>query len=157
MPGELRKEVPVYKHILIPTDGSSRSNRAVRAGVALAQALGARVTGLYAAPPATPIVFGKGMPKGYMTPAEHARAIERTAQDYLAVIERAAAAAGVPCETLRVTSDFPAETILETARKRKCDLVVMSSHGQHGIAAVLLGSQTNKVLAHARLPVLVHR
>ena len=67
------------------------------------------------------------------------------------------AAAGVPCETAQVTSDFPAEAILEAARKRKCDLIVMASHGRHGLAGVLLGSETQKVLTHAKIPVLVHR
>jgi len=147
----------VFKHILIPTDGSPASARAAAAGVALAKSLSARVTGLYAAPPATPIVFDRGIPTGYRSPDERARAIERTAERYLEVIDRAAAEAGVACETIRVTSDFPADTILETARKRKCDLVFMASHGHRGLAAVLLGSETSKVLTHAKIPVLVHR
>jgi nucleotide-binding universal stress UspA family protein len=147
----------VFKHILIPTDGSPASGRAVAAGVELAKSLGARVTGLYAAPPATPIVFGKAVPKRYMSPDEHAAAIDREAKRYLGAIAEAAAAAGVACETIQATSDYPAETILETARKRKCDLVFMASHGHRGLAAVLLGSETNKVLTHAKIPVLVHR
>jgi nucleotide-binding universal stress UspA family protein len=146
----------VFKHILIPTDGSPASARAVAAGIELAKALGARVTGFYAAPPATPIVFGKRR-LGYRSPDEHALSIERTAERYLGAIARLAAEAGVPCDTVHLTSDFPAESILETARKRKCDLVFMASHGHRGLAAVILGSETQKVLTHARIPVLVYR
>ncbi|HEY2928277.1 universal stress protein, partial [Piscinibacter sp.] len=87
----------------------------------------------------------------------HAAVIERAAARYLGVIEKAAKAAGVPCECLRITSDFPADVILQTARKRRCDLIVMASHGPHGLSALLLGSETHKVLTHAKLPVLVYR
>jgi nucleotide-binding universal stress UspA family protein len=147
----------MYKHILIPTDGSEVSRRAIAAGVGLAAALGARVTGLYAAPAATPIVYKHFLPVGYMTPERHAQAIKRAAAKYLEIIAQAAKRAGVKCETVSVTSDFPADAILATAKKRKCDLIFLASHGRHGVAAVLLGSETQKVLAHARIPVLVHR
>jgi nucleotide-binding universal stress UspA family protein len=143
----------VYKHILIPTDGSAASERAIAAGIALARLLGARVTGFHAAPPAVPLVLGKQLAKAYMS----REAIEQAAVRYLGVIGRAAAKAGVACETMHVTSDFPADAILEAARSRKCDLVVMASHGRHGLAAMLLGSETQKVLTHAKIPVLVHR
>ena len=147
----------MYTHILLPTDGSPASARAVAEGIALAQAVRARVTGFHAAPPATPFMFGKTLAKAYMSTEERAAAIERATLRYLAAIAQAAAAAGVPCETAQVTSDFPAEAILEAARKRKCDLIVMASHGRHGLAGVLLGSETQKVLTHAKIPVLVHR
>jgi nucleotide-binding universal stress UspA family protein len=147
----------MFKHILIPTDGSKLSEQAAKAGVALAQAVGARVTALFAAPPATPVVYKNLLPSKYMAPDEHAEMIERLAAKYLGVIERAAQSAGVRCETLHTTSDFPADTILQTAAKRKCDLIVMASHGERGLKAVLLGSQTQKVLAHAKIPVLVYR
>jgi len=147
----------VYKHILLPTDGSAASTRAIAAGIGLAKAVGARVTGFHAAPPAAPFVFGKALAEAYMSPGERAVAIEQATSRYLSAIARAAADAGVPCETLHVTSDFPADAILEAARKRKCDLVVMASHGRHGVAGVLLGSETQKVLTHSKIPVLVHR
>lgn len=147
----------MFTHILIPTDGSPLSAAAAKAGVRLAQALGARVTGLFAAPPATPIVYRDVLPVGYATPERHEKMIQRAAQAHLLVIERAAKAAGVPCECVTVTSDFPAEAILETARKRGCDLVFMASHSRRGLRGLLLGSQTQKVLAHAKLPVLVYR
>jgi nucleotide-binding universal stress UspA family protein len=147
----------MFKHILIPTDGSKLSEQAAKAGVALAAALGARVTGLFAAPPPTPLVYKNMVPVKYLPPDEHAEMIEKVALKYLGVIERAAKAAGVPCESVHVTSDFPADTILQTAKKRKCDLICIASHGQRGLKAMLLGSQTQKVLAHAEIPVLVFR
>jgi nucleotide-binding universal stress UspA family protein len=147
----------MYKHILIPTDGSKLSQRAVVAGVKLARALGARVTGLFAAPAATPLVYRDLLPVGYGTPQQNAALIKRATLRHLAVIERAAKAAGVRCETVCVTDDFPADAILAQAKRRKCDLIFMASHGRGGLKGVLLGSETQKVLTHARIPVLVCR
>ncbi|MBI2313397.1 MAG: universal stress protein [Betaproteobacteria bacterium] len=147
----------MYKHILIPTDGSPLSREAVASGVKLAKSLGARITGLFAAPPATPLVYEDFVPVGYATPQQHAEMIENTAAKYLGVIEKAARQAGVPCECLHVTNDFPADAIIAVAKKRKCDLIFMASHGRRGLAGVLLGSETQKVLTHSRIPVLVFR
>jgi nucleotide-binding universal stress UspA family protein len=147
----------VYKHILLPTDGSPLSKRAVDAGIGLARAVGARVTGLFVAPAPTPLVYENMVPVAYMTPEQHAELIERSAKHYLGAVEKAAQAAGVACECVSVTGDYPADAIVETARKRHCDLIVMASHGRRGMAAVLLGSETQKVLAHSKVPVLVHR
>jgi nucleotide-binding universal stress UspA family protein len=147
----------MYKHILIPTDGSPLSRRAVAQGVKLARSLGARVTGVYAAPPATPLIYQDYLPVGYTTPAKHAAMIKASAARYLGVIQRAAAAAGVAYGGVCVTSDFPSDVILSVARKRKCDLIVMASHGRRGLRGVLLGSETQKVLTQSRLPVLVCR
>jgi nucleotide-binding universal stress UspA family protein len=147
----------MYKHILIPTDGSSASRGAIEAGVKLAKSLGARVTGVFAAPPATPIIFRNRLPSGYDTPRHNEVLIARAAAAHLAVIEKAAKAAGVRCSCLTVKSDFPADTILETAKKAKCDLIVMASHGRRGLRGLLLGSETQKVLAGSTIPVLVHR
>lgn len=147
----------MFKHILIPTDGSKLSGEAAEAGVRLAKALGAKVTALFAAPPATPIIYKAMLPVGYATPEEHRKMTAKAAASYLAAIEKAARAAGVPCEAVTVTSDFPADAILRTAKKRRCDLVFMASHGRRGIRGALLGSETQKVLAEGRLPVLVYR
>ena len=147
----------MYKHILIPTDGSPLSRKAIVNGVKLAKALGAKVTGLFAAPPATPVVYAEFVPIGYMTPQQHAAMIEKTASRYLGVIEQAAKSAGVACECVRVTNDFPADAILAIAKKNKCDLIFMASHGRRGLASVLLGSETQKVLTHSKIPVLVSR
>ena len=147
----------MYKNILIPTDGSELSARTIKAGLELARITGAHVTGLYVAPMATPLVFKGLLPVAYSPPEQHASAIARTASRYLSVIEKAATRVGVPCTCISVQGDFPADAILQTAAKHQCDLIVMASHGRRGITALLLGSETQKVLAHARIPVLVHR
>lgn len=147
----------MYTHILIPTDGSELSNEAVAAGVALAKRLGARVTGFFAAPAPTPIIYSGFLPTGYAPPEEHARMIEEAARRYLSVIGDAARRAGVPCETLHTTSDFPADAILEIARERGCDMIFIASHGHRGWRGPVLGSQTYKVVSHATIPVVVYR
>lgn len=147
----------MYKHILIPTDGSPLSRRATEAGVKLAAKLGAKVTGFYAAPPATPLEFKGLLPVGYDDPVDRARAIEKAAAQYLAAIEKAAKAASVPCKLIHVTNDYPADAIMAAARRHKCDLIFMASHGRSGFRASMLGSQTQKVLSQSKIPVLVHR
>ncbi len=147
----------MYKHILVPTDGSPLSRAAALSAVKLAHSVGARITGLFAAPAATPLAYRGLLPVGLRTPQKSAAVIEKAADKYLEVIERAAEAAGVRCQSVHVTSDFPADTILEVARKRKCDLIYMASHGRRGIAGVLIGSETQKVLSRAQIPVLVYR
>lgn len=147
----------MYKHILIPTDGSPLSRSAAVAGVKLAKALGAKVTAVYAAPPATPLVYKDLLPVGYVTPERHAAAIRKAAANYLGVVEKAAKAAGVQCKLIHTTSDFPADVILATAAKQKCDLIFIASRGRRGLARALLGSQTQKVLSQAKIAVLVSR
>jgi nucleotide-binding universal stress UspA family protein len=147
----------MFKHILIPTDGSVLSRRTVLGGVKLARALGARVTGLFAAPAATPPVYRDLLPVGYGTPQRNAALIKRAAERHLDVVARAAKAAGVRCETVSVIDDYPADAILAQAKKRGCDLIFMASHGRRGLRGVLLGSETQKVLAGSTLPVLVYR
>ena len=148
----------MYKHILVPTDGSKLSTQAVEAAVRLAASLGAKVTGFFAAPPATPIMFKGLLPGGYATPEEHEQNIRKAAQIYLGAIEKAAKSAGVPCEVMTVTSDYPADAIVAAAKKRRCDLIFIASHGRRGLRRdSLLGSETQKVLSQAPLPVLVYR
>ncbi len=147
----------MYKNILIPTDGSPLSENAIVNGVKLAKALGAKVTGLFAAPPATPVVYQDHLPVKYVTPQQHAKMIEKTASQYLGVLENEAKRAGVACECVQVTDDFPADAILAIAKKNKCDLIFMASHGRRGLVSVLLGSETQKVLTHSKVPVLVSR
>jgi nucleotide-binding universal stress UspA family protein len=147
----------MYKHILIPTDGSRLAARAAADAVKLAAALGARVTTLFVAPPATPVVYERFLPVKLVTPEVHARMIEQAAERYLGAVKKLAEAAGVRCDAVQVTGDFPAEAIVQTARQRKCDLIFIASRGHRGLAGVLLGSETQKVLAQAQIPVLVHR
>lgn len=147
----------MYQHILIPTDGSALSSRAVSHGVAIAAAMKARLTGLFVAPAPTPLVFKGLVPVKHLQPDEHAALTAVAARRYLGRIESAAARAGVACECITLTGEYPAQAILEVAASRKCDLIVMASHGRRGIKGVLLGSETQKVLARARVPVLVCR
>ena len=147
----------MFKNILVPTDGSPPSQKAVIQAVALAKSVGAKVTGLFAAPPATPIIFRDNLPVGYAAPDEHARMIKKTATEYLDFIERTAKKAGVSYAAVHVTSDYPAEAILDVAQKKKCDVIVMATHGQGGLRGVFIGSVTQKVLNQSKIPVLVLR
>jgi nucleotide-binding universal stress UspA family protein len=147
----------MFKNILIPTDGSPLSQKAVVQGVALAKSVGAKVTAFFAAPPATPIVYRDHLPVGYATPGEHEEMIRKTAAKYLGVVERAAKKAGISCESVHVTSDYPEEGIRKVAQKKKCDLIVMATHGQGGLRGMLIGSVTQKVLNQAKIPVMVFR
>ncbi|HEY9447374.1 MAG TPA: universal stress protein [Burkholderiales bacterium] len=147
----------MFKNILIPTDGSPLSLKAALNGVKLAQALGAKIVAFYAAPPATPVEYKGVFPVRIMTPEQHKKIIEKAAVKYLGAIEGAAAKAGVPCTLMCVTNDFPAEAILAAAKRRKCDLIYMGAHGKRGLSGMLLGSQTQKVLANAKIPVVVDR
>jgi nucleotide-binding universal stress UspA family protein len=147
----------MYKHILIPTDGSPLARRSIEAGVKLAAKLGAKVTGFYAAPPATPLEYKGIFPVGYGDPVERAQAIEKAAKQHLSVVEQAAKAAGVPCKLEHVTDDYPADAIVAAAKRYKCDLIFMASHGRSGFKRSMLGSQTQKVLSQSAVPVLVHR
>jgi nucleotide-binding universal stress UspA family protein len=145
----------MFRHILIPTDGSSLSARGVKAGVKLAKALGARITALHVIPP---YVLPYGDTALYAPSAgEHKKACERTAKKVLAEVESAARKAGVACAGVSVTDPQPWGAILRTARSKRCDAIVMASHGRSGLGGLLLGSETQRVLAHSRIPVLVTR
>ena len=147
----------MFKNILIPTDGSPLSQKAVVQGVALAKSVGAKVTAFFAAPPATPIVYRDHLPVGYATPGEREEMIRKTAAKYLGFVERATKKAGISCESVHVTSDYPEEGILKVAQKKKCDLIVMATHGQGGLRGMFIGSVTQKVLNQAKIPVMVFR
>lgn len=146
----------MFKNILIPTDGSEQSQRAVRTGVELAKIHKARVTGIHVIPDYHLLIAYEGAfdPITEERIEEEARA---RAESYLAFIRKTAEEAGVPCDTVCETSDHPYDAILKTAEARNCDLILMTSHGRKGLAAVLLGSETRKVLTHTRVPVLVVR
>jgi nucleotide-binding universal stress UspA family protein len=155
LPHDNGKEDAMYKHILIPTDGSSLSEEAIRQGVALAKSLHARVTGVTASPTFHTVAVDPVMVTD--TPAQYAKDCEARAAKALAVIKNAAAANGVPCNVVHVVNDHPYEVIIETAGAEGCDLIFMASHGRKGLAAMMLGSETTKVLTHSKTPVLVCR
>ena len=145
----------MYRHILIPTDGSALSEMAIRQGVVLAKAIGAKVTALTVAPPFH--VFDVDPVMVTSTPAQYAKESAARAEKYLAVARVEAGIADVPCETVPVTQDHVYEAIIDTASKRGCDLIFMASHGRKGMSALVLGSETYKVLTHSKIPVLVCR
>jgi nucleotide-binding universal stress UspA family protein len=147
----------VFRNILVPTDGSALSRKAIKRAVQLAKGQKARVTGLYVAPPWQPIADGEGWTGATLSPRQHADSIKKAADRYLAVLKRAAAAAGVPCSYAYVTGDYPYLEIVKAAHRNRCDLILMASHGRRGISRLLLGSETSKVLAHSNVPVLVCR
>ena len=148
----------MYKHILLPTDGSRLAAKGVKAGVRLAKSIGARVTGVYVIPPYMPPMYGEAaiyVPE--ISPKRYKEMTEKEAKKALAAVEIEAGTAGVRCKTEFLVSSQAYEGILKTARRAKCDLVVMASHGRGGLSGLILGSETQRLLAHSRVPVLVCR
>ena len=149
----------MFKHILIPTDGSKLAAKGVKAGVKLAKALGAKVTGLYVIFPYVPPVYDEAAL--YYIPGvsaqETRKLFEKQAKKALAAVELEARAARVRCGTRFVTQDQPWRAILRTSRSSGCDAIVMASHGRGGLGGLILGSETTRVLANSRIPVLVVR
>lgn len=145
----------MFKHILLPTDGSELSLRAVRLGVALAKACGASVYALHVVAPFHTIAYMAEM----LAATEVVYTEEATvrAGEYIAEVQRIAAEAGVGCAGSYVFDDRPHEAILATAQEQRCDLVVMASHGWRGFTRLLLGSEVHKVLLESEIPVLVCR
>jgi nucleotide-binding universal stress UspA family protein len=145
----------MFTHILLPTDGSPRSEQTIARGVELARQLGATVTGLCVVPTPPAIVYDTEVP---LEAREKSAAAARAyAARNLEQVAAAARLAGVPCETLIETGDYPYEAIIAVATRRGCDLIMMASHGRRGVKALLLGSETQKVLTHSTIPVLVFR
>ena len=147
----------MFKHILVPTDGSTLSLRAAKNAVRFAQVHGARITAFYAAPDYHPNIAGDYMPANFVPLAVFEKQIQKTADKYLGQVKKMAAVMQVPCAGLYVTSDSPYQAIIKAAKANKCDLIFMASHGRSGIAGLLIGSETTKVLTHCKLPVLVYR
>lgn len=149
----------MFKNILLPTDGSALSRRAVKDGVQLAKKLGARVTGFYVAPAFHIEVYDDMayIPPDLLNPKAHAANARKTAQRHLDFVTQTAVDNNVPRTGYYVLSDSPADAIVKAARKYRCDLIYMGSHGRTGLTKLLLGSETGKVLALTRIPVLVHR
>jgi nucleotide-binding universal stress UspA family protein len=150
-----REEANMYRHILLPTDGSELSAQAVRAGIEFARESGARVTALHVTPPFYPSEMS---PTAITTHArEHEARSQESARRALGAAEETARAAGVPCTAVHRVGDGPFEEIIKVAAESGCDLIFMASHGRRGMKAMLLGSETHKVLTHSKIPVLVTR
>ncbi len=147
----------MFKNILVPTDGSGFSRNAAKHAVALAKATGATITGFHAAPGYTSQVFQDYVPPDFMFREEYAANAKKVAQRHLDAVQKLAEAAGVKFTGHFVFDDAPADAIVQAAKKYRCDGIVMGSHGRTGIARLLLGSQTQKVLASTKVPVTVVR
>jgi len=149
----------MYKHIMLPVDGSELSRQAEKECMAFAKSIGAKVTVIHVLPHFHLHVSASAAPKAMITKIEdeHDEETKKVVQKMLAEVEERAKAAGVKCDSLLVIGDSPYEEIIKNAGKSKCDLIMMASHGRKGVDAVLLGSETTRVLTHAKIPVLVVR
>ena len=148
----------MYKHILVATDGSKLSQKAVKTATRLAKSVGARVTGVYVMPEYMPPIYGEAsLYVTQVSPKSFKAAMEKDAKAALDLVAKEAAAAKVASAAVKATHSQPWTAIIAAARLKKCDLIVMASHGRRGLAGLLLGSETTKVLTHSKVPVLVVR
>lgn len=147
----------MFKHILIATDGSPASSKAAKAGIALASALGAKVTAYCAVEQLQPIYADEG----YMMDQNTIKTFEESARTAglkrVEAIGKLAKASGVPFASVVTKAGTPYEGIIATVKKRKCDVIFMASHGRRGLSKLIMGSVTQKVLTHSRIPVVVYR
>ena len=145
----------MFKHILIPTDGSELSDKAMKGGIALAKSVSARITFLTSSRPFHLVAVNAVMVTD--TKEQYMKDAEALARRHMQGPEDAARASGVRCDIAHVFSEHPYDAIIGTAQTRDCDLILMASHGRKGMSALLIGSETQKVLTHCRIPVLVWR
>ncbi len=144
----------LFKHILIPTDGSELSLKAVRHGIALAKAMGADVTGMTVQPPLNDfVVEGVTITVG----AAERKDLSEQFDHRLDAARAEAKEQGVHISTIQVESREPWRAIIDVAKQKNADLIVMASHGRRGVSAMVLGSETQKLLTHSTVPVLVYR
>lgn len=144
----------MYKRILVPTDGSDITSKAISSAVSLAKLTGAEVVALAVK---EPFPYAAVTEMQTLGPDEFAAAQERLAVAHLQEAQKACAEAGVSCKALSQEAVLPWEGIVSQSTELGCDLIVMASHGRRGVAALLLGSETQKVLTHSKVPVLVVR
>ncbi|MDR2926560.1 MAG: universal stress protein [Azoarcus sp.] len=147
----------MFKHVLVPTDGSPLSDTAVTRAIAFASEIGARLTFFYSQPDFPMPIYGEGALIDPTTPEQFAQSAVQEAQRILDRAKAEAEAAGVSADADSMTSETPYEAIIAAADQHGCDLIFMASHGRRGIAGLLLGSETQKVLTHSKTPVLVYR
>lgn len=143
----------MFKHILLPTDGSPASSSAIKSGIEFAKGINASVTGLHIIPEFHTFTYQTEMLE--CTREDFDKLCMVNIKKYLSEIEMAAKEAGVKCDTLYAISDHPYEAIIKTAVDKRCDLIGMASHGRKGVKGLLLGSETQKVLTNSKIPVLV--
>jgi nucleotide-binding universal stress UspA family protein len=145
----------MFRHILLPTDGSPSSEAAMKKGIEFAKTINARVT-VFCAVLELPYV-GCEAEIGPEFLKQAKAAVQAEVNKNLLAAEAAANEAGVPCEIAKSKTLQPYEAIIEAARQKECDLIIMASHGRRGVQGLLLGSETQKVLTHSKIPVLVYR
>jgi nucleotide-binding universal stress UspA family protein len=145
----------LFEHILIPTDGSDLATQVVEQGLVFAKEIGAKVTAVTVTESFH--VLSLAPSQLQYTPNEYAKHAKAHAEKVLGTVSAAAKSAGVDCETLHVEHEQIYQAIIDAAEARKCDLIVMASHGRRGVSAVVLGSEAVKVLTHSKIPVLVYR
>ncbi len=147
----------MYKHILVPTDGSQLSEEAAAAAIRMARSLGARITALYVVPEPAGTGLDAWTHDDEKFEEHLAKVLEARGNEYLSTVREMARRSGVPCDCVLVRGESPSAEIVVESRDRGCDLVVMASHGRSGSDAVILASETVKVMTLGELPVLVHR
>lgn len=145
----------MHKHILISTDGSELSQKALDYGMDLARSVGAKVTVMTVSPPFHMFAVEPMLVSD--TPDAYEKYAHEVAEKRLNAAKLSAGAAGIACQTLHVVHEQPYQAIVDTAAKNACDLILMASHGRRGVSAIVLGSETVKVLTHSTIPVLVYR
>ena len=145
----------MFKHILLPTDGSELSATAIKEGIRFAKSMGAKVTGLCVMPFSHTFFSEMEIPTQALDQA--IKRCKEVAETYLSAIEKEAKKMGVACDVVYERSDSPYEAIIRVAEQKGCDLIMMASHGRRGVGALVIGSETQKVLTHSKIPVLVYR
>ncbi len=147
----------MFKHILVPTDGSQLSTDTVKRAIAFAKETRAKISFFFAKPDYPVAFYGEGALIDPTTPDKFADMAQQQAKEILDANEALAKAEGVDCGSVSAVSDIPYEAIIAAAEQVGADLIFMASHGRRGISGLLLGSETQKVLTHSKIPVLVDR
>lgn len=147
----------MFKHLLVPTDGSELSADTVRRAISFAQDAKARITFFFAKPDYPVSFYGEGALIDPTSPEKFAEMAEKQARDILGKCEMLATDAGIASGSVSSTSEIPWQAIIDAAQGAGCDLIFMASHGRRGLSGLLLGSETQKVLTHSTIPVLVYR
>jgi nucleotide-binding universal stress UspA family protein len=146
----------MFKHILMPTDGSEHSERAVERGIELAKLCGAKVTGIHVMPDYRMLIAAGDMESPGIDENMEEQARVQAAR-FLAFVQRTADAAGVPCDTLIAKGQHPYDAIVDAANERGCDLIVMTARHRKGLVSMIMGSEASRVLHRASIPVLTFR
>jgi nucleotide-binding universal stress UspA family protein len=147
----------VFKNILVPTDGSEFSEKVAQPAMAFAKAFNGKITGIHVFPPSFGVYYGEAVWVDDRMQSQMRETAEAEGNKYLDRLQAAAATAQIPFERVLQEGASPWRGIVETAESRGCDLIMMAAHGRRGLSALVLGSETNRVLTHSKVPVLVYR